>query len=450
MRHPRFWAARRLAPVLWSLFLFAPPLLLPLAAQGDGAAGGGGAAERWIVRQVTPNRTVPFPEATRRGLVLSYGLSPRTSPHLFHRSATYDDALAALVFLVMRDPDRAAFTLHALARLVRADGSLWFSYNTINEWPSEGDHESALVRAGTVSWVGYAFAFYLARVPARGGEADARERALFLETARRLAGYVVSLQVRDSNDLRDGLVRLGYGTINLRYDSVTKHVVEQYVDAPAQGISTENNIATWFFLRLLAVVSGETRWSDAADRIGQGLMRSWSDRLDQFTEGFESGGARDTARALDCASLGVLFLVSRGETAKASGALAAIERVYRSRGSGTTGYRPYSDRPIYDDSAVGQFYFPRDPTKQWRELPLVWSEGSLQVALAALRAGRTARAQQVVRGLRPLQDQSGGVRYATVDVPFLMTNAPSIAGTAWLILVTRALAGDSLAQAIWR
>jgi hypothetical protein len=35
-------------------------------------------------------------------------------------------------------------------------------------------------------------------------------------------------------------------------------------------------------------------------------------------------------------------------------------------------------------------------------------------------------------------------------VPFLMTDAPSVAGTAWMVLVSRALAGDSLAQAIWR
>ena len=440
MRDPRFWAARRLAPALWGLFPIAP-----LAAQGDWAA-----AQRWVVRQVTPNRVVPFPEATRRGLVLSYDLSPGKSPHGFHRSATYDDALAALVFLVMRDPDRAAFTLHALARLVRPDGSLWFTYNTANEWPSEGDHESALVRAGTVSWVGYAFAFYLAHVPPRSGAADARERALFLETTRRLGGYVVSLQVRDSTGPRDGLVRLGYGTINLRYDTRTKTVVEQYVDEPAPGISTENNIAAWFFLRLLATVSGDTRWSDAADRIGHGLMASWSDSLGQFTEGFASDGARDPARALDCASLGVLFLLSRGETAQANHTLAAIERSYRSRGGGANGYRPYADRPIYEDSTVGRFYFPRDPTKQWRELPLVWAEGSLQVALAALRAGRAARARQVVRGVRPLQDRSGGVRYATVDLPFLMTDAPSVAGTAWLVLVSRALAGDSLAQAIWR
>lgn len=432
-----------MTPVLCSLL---PAGLL--AAQTNG--GSPAAAARWVERQVTPNRVVPFPEATRRGLVLSYDLSPRTSPHLFHRTATYDDALAALVFLVMRDPDRAAFTLHALARLVRPDGSLWFSYNTVNEWPSEGDHESALVRAGTVSWVGYAFAFYLAHVPARSGATDARERALFLETARRLAGYLVSLQVRDSTDPRDGLVRLGYGTINLRYDTLTRNVVEQYVDEPAQGISTENNIATWFFLRLLAAVSGETGWNDAATRIGRGLMRSWSERLGQFTEGFESGGARDSARALDCASLGVLFLLSRADTAKANRALATIERSYRSRAGGATGYRPYSDRPIYDDSAVGRFYFPRDPARQWRDLLLVWSEGSLQVALAVLRAGRAARAGQLVRGVRPLQDRNGGVRYATVEVPFLMTDAPSVAGTAWLILVSRALAGDSLAQAIWR
>jgi hypothetical protein len=37
-----------------------------------------------------------------------------------------------------------------------------------------------------------------------------------------------------------------------------------------------------------------------------------------------------------------------------------------------------------------------------------------------------------------------------MDLPFEMTDAASVAGSAWLILVTRALVGDSLARQIWR
>lgn len=429
----------------------------PVAAQGTGATGNGlgnwaSAAQAWLERQITPNRVVPDPDASRRGLAVSYDISPKKLPSGFHRSATYDDALVALVFQVHGDWDRAAFTLHALARLVRSDGSLWFSYNTANNWPTEGYHESALVRAGTVSWVGYALTFYVAHAPVRSGNpAGARERAFFVATATRLADYLVSLQVKDPHDPRDGLLRLGYGTLTLAFDAQTRTVVERYLEGPAPGISTENNIAAWFFLRQLAAVTGDARWSQTAEAIARALLRSaWNDGLGQFIEGFDGGGAPDSARALDCASLGALFLLARGESEKAARSLAAAERYYASRSGAATGYRPYADGPVYGDSAVGRFFFPHNPRQQWRELPLVWSEGSLQVAFAYLRLGRAARARQVTLGMRPLQEKSGGLRYASMDLPFEMTDAASVAGSAWLILVTRALGGDSLARQIWR
>jgi hypothetical protein len=80
----------------------------------------------------------------------------------------------------------------------------------------------------------------------------------------------------------------------------------------------------------------------------------------------------------------------------------------------------------------------------------VWSEGSLQVALAYLRLGHASRARQITLGMRPLLEENGGLRYASMDLPFEMTDAASVAGSAWLILVTRALVGDSLARQIWR
>jgi len=429
----------------------------PLAGQGAAAAVGplgpwAATAQLWLEGRITPNRVVPDPDASRRGLAVSYDISPKTFPSGFHRSATYDDALVALVFQLHRDWDRAAFTLHALARLVRSDGSLWFTYNTANNWPSESDHESALVRAGTVSWVGYALTFYVAHAPLRSGDpAGARERAFFLATAKHLADYLVSLRVQAPRDPRDGLLRLGYGTLTLAVDSQTRTVIERYREGPAPGISTENNIAAWFFLRQLGTVTGEARWTDVAAAIARGLLRSaWNDGLGQFMEGFASTGAPDSARALDCASLGALFLLARGERQKAARALASVERYYRSTSGTATGYRPYSDRPVYEDSAVGRLFFPDAPRRQWRELPLVWSEGSLQVAFAYLRLGRATRARQIALGLRPLLGENGGLRYASMDLPFEMTDAASVAGSAWLILVTRALGGDSLARQIWR
>jgi hypothetical protein len=152
-------------------------------------------SQQWLRAQVTPNRVVPDPDASRRKLLISYDVAPEKSPTGFHRSATYDNALAALAFTMTGKTESAALTLDALARLVRADGSLWFSYSTANNWPDESDHDSALVRTGSIGWVGYAFAFYLAHArPCPADDAGCtRQRVFFLASALRLANYLLTL-----------------------------------------------------------------------------------------------------------------------------------------------------------------------------------------------------------------------------------------------------------------
>ena len=439
-------------------FLLLAQLILvasgPLVAQEAEKTlrGWASAVEAWQRGQITPNRMVQDPDPSRRGLLVSYDIPPQRFPRGFHRSATYDDAIAALSFLVRGDRDGAAFTLHALARQVRSNGSLWFGYNTANDWPGEADHEGAIVRAGAVGWAGYALTNYLAHpslcVGNRGCE---RERAFFLETARRLANYLLSLQVNQQGDARDGLLRVGYGVIKLSYRQDTNQVIEQYLDEPALEISTENNISAWFFLRQLAKLTGENRWGQAADRIQRGLLRAtWNSALGQFNGGFKVDGSADSTKALDCASWGALFLLAAQEPEKASEALRAIEGTYAARDGEARGYRPYSDFPIYKDPEVGRYYFPENPRKEWRDFPLVWSEGTLGVALAYLRMGQADRARRVIEGLRPLQVKNSGLRYASRDLPYHMRDAPSVAACAWLVLVAEDLNGNPLAKDIWR
>lgn len=407
----------------------------------------------WLLSQVTPNQTVPDPDPARRRLLISYDIPPEEFPQGFHRSATYDNALAALAFLLTGKRDEAAFTLHALARLVRRDGSLWFSYNTANSWPDEGYHESALVRAGAVGWVGYAFSFYLTHAPPC--EVDdrgcARERAFFVETASRLADYLLSLQVDNPADPRHGLLRLGYGDIELAYEAANDQVFEVYLDEPALGISTENNISAWFFLRQLGELTGEARWSQAAERIRRGLLRgAWNEGIGQFNRGFHASGQPDPVKALDCASWGVLFLRAVDETEKARRVLTAIERYYRARDGAAVGYRPYFDHPVFKTAEVGRYFFPREPRKEWRDIPLVWSEGTLGVALAYLRMGKRQQAAAIMSGLRVLQVEGSGLRYASREVPYQMADVPSVAASAWLVLVAEAMRGNPLAEKFWQ
>ncbi len=406
----------------------------------------------WLQDQITPNRIVPDPDPSRRRLVISYALAPEKHPQGFHRSAIYDNALAALAFIVLGDCDSAAFTLHALARLVRSDGSLWFGYNTANDWPSESDHDGALIRVGAIGWVGYALTFYLTQGPSCAGDRGCeRERAYFLHTAVRLGEYLLSLQVNDPRDGRHRLLRLGTGSIALVYRADLNQVTENYTDGPNPGISTENNISAWFFLRQLASLTGASRWREAAESIRAGLLKSaWNDTLDQFNEGFDVEGMPDTVQALDCASWGALFLMAAGEAEKARRALAVVDSRYAARDGQSAGFLPYSDSPIYRDAAVGGFFFPGSPRMKWRDLNLVWSEGTLGVALAHLRQGRHEQARQFIEGLRPLQVKNGGLAYASRDLQFHMRNAPSAASAAWLILVVEALCGNRRAEEFWR
>ena len=434
--------------------------LLPrggLSAQGAPTPDGApprwvSATKAWLLGQIIPNRLVPDPDPSRRRLVISYDLAPAEFPRRFHRSATYDDALAALVFLTTGDGDKAAFTLHALARLVRPDGSLWFGYNTANDWPQETDHESALVRAGAVAWVGYAFTFFLTHAPGCAGErACERERTIFLQAGTRLAGYLLSLAVNDPRDPRDGLLRMGQGILQLAYRATSDEVVELYRDEPMLAVSTENNISAWFFLHQLADLTREARWVQAADRIRRGLLQSaWNDSLGQFNQGFAPLGDADPDKALDCAAWGALFLLAAGEPQRAQQALAAADRYYVSKHGDASGYRPYAEQAIYGDPEVGRFFFHESPRKQWRELPIVWSEGTLGVALAYLRMGQSPRARQIVAGLAPLQAANGGLRCASQELQYEMTQVPCVAASAWLVLVAEALAGNPVALQLWK
>ena len=303
-----------------------------------------------------------------------------------------------------------------------------------------------------MAWVGYAFTFYLKHSPPCNGDRGcARERAFFLATAVRLAKYLLSLRVDDKTDQRDGLLRLGYGTITLAYSAKANDVIELYTDEPAKGISTENNISAWFFLRQLAEVTGEAGWTQAADRIKHGLLQHvWSDALGQFNEGFASNGSLDSNKALDCASWGALFLLATGETEKARKALDSTEKYYATRDGDAIGYRPYSDSLVFENPEVGRFFFPDDAHKQWRALALVWSEGTLGVALARLRSGQAERARQLVMGLSPLKLASGSLRCATLELPFQMADVPCVAASAWFVLVAAALSHNPLAEEMWK
>ncbi|MBI3019373.1 MAG: hypothetical protein HYY61_05735 [Deltaproteobacteria bacterium] len=48
-----------------------------------------------------------------------------------------------------------------------------------------------------------------------------------------------------------------------------------------------------------------------------------------------------------------------------------------------------------------------------------------------------------------MQTPSGGIRYATQEVPFQFSPSPSMAGTAWLAIALHALENPQMLDLFW-
>jgi hypothetical protein len=359
----------------------------------------------------------PWPQTDSPGLLAV--TDPSTG-----RVASYDSALVVLVLLRAGDRIRAARVLQGLAALQNADGGLPFAFTL-----PEPDREQRYERAGAIAWVGYAAGEYLDA--ARGGPA----RDIVLELAHRVGGYLIAHQVTLAGDPREGLVRGGIGTIHYKLEGGT--VREVFEPGEVTWASVEHNVDAYFMLRALARVTGTQAYNDAADRIARPLSaRAYDAQMDQFVEGVATDGP-DKTQALDCASWGSIFLRATGEAERAGRAFAVADGRYASRDprSGARGHRPYARGPLFGDPALMRHFASVLPAQTWEQLDAVWPEGSAGVALAAWRTGHIDRARAILDALEPLRAPDGSLPTSTVDVPFVLDTRPSIAGTAWTLLV---------------
>jgi hypothetical protein len=336
-------------------------------------------AVNWLIEQIAPNVIVPNPLPNRAGLIISYQI-PETDeahPALFSRSWIYDNALAVIGFAANGNFAEALTILNALATQIKQDGRIGFSYKTEDNWYHEN------YQSGAIAWVGYAFVFYQQRT------GDAQSQV----AAERIARYLLSLQDTDS--------------INPSYGSIRRGPNEPWY-------STTDNIIGYFFLQDLGRLTGDAGYTEAAELIKASLLdHHWNDKLGRFDQGIG-----DPANGLvEANSLGALFLISVGETAKAQSGLDFVERRYRAVSAEglVTGYAPYEDRST------------------------VWSQGSLQMALAYKRSGDVVKSNTITEEIIKLQDTKGGVPYAmpkaTVITEEVFQEWPSVAGTAWLAII---------------
>ncbi len=83
------------------------------------------------------------------------------------------------------------------------------------------------------------------------------------------------------------------------------------------------------------------------------------------------------------------------------------------------------------------------------DLPLIWPEGSLGVAMAYIKMGQNQQSIELLQSVLKLQDEEGGLPYATESLQFQFSKNPSVAGTAWLVMVISALEDQNIQRLFW-
>jgi len=332
----------------------------------------------WLTQQITPSDIVPNPLPQRTGMIISYEI-PETSkayPYLFSRSWIYDNALASIGFLLSDHLKEALMILSALIGQIKSNGKLNFWYNTHNAAHSED------FRSGTIAWIGYTLTFYQHKTN------DAHVQAV----AERIAGYLLSLQDMVSTSPSYGSIRTN--SSDFLYE-------------------TNHNIIAYFFLRDLGRLAENMVYTEHANLIRDSLLNHhWNETLHRFDQ--KIGDAK--IGLIEVESLGALFSLAIGDIPRAQNCLNFVEKTYQpvEATGGRFGYAFYKDRST------------------------IWSQGSLQMALAYKRIGNLKQADSIIKEIMRWQDVAGGVPYvmpeATLETGETYYEWSSVAGTAWLIL----------------
>ncbi len=352
----------------------------------------------------------------------------------YKRVFVYDLAVATCALVLAGKHEEAKGLLLTLESVQLPDGALPFSFNTQDTFMNY-----SYIRTGTVAWAGYAAVLY---------ERETGDPS-FRPFASHIADWLL-LQIvpgTSDTDCRAGLPLGGYGQWMPNYSSIAK--------GRREWACTEHSIDAYFFLRLYAETAPDNggacdRYRDAADRIKNALTKTlWTETEEgsgRFHQGVSKQGL-DRGQALDCVGWGALFLLAIGEESKARAALCYADAVFAT--TFIPGGRPYVGRVRGYRPYVG-----KSEGVDWDDYPdVVWSEGSLGVALAYLRLGDRQRFRAIVGEILKLctvpGDPATGVRYSryrqhlrgkggdieTTDFIADFTRAPSTCSTAWLLLV---------------
>ena len=308
------------------------------------------------------------------------GVNDPLALSLRDRCFTYDQAVSAAALANAGMFPQARTILDALVSLQESSGLIPFGFKA---GPFGQGVPSAFT--GADAWAGSALVFY--------------EQALgdtrFRQAAVRLADGLRAL--------RDPATGLLFGGRDASGN-------------PLGFISTEHNVDAYFFLKGLAGLTGESRFSDSAEEIAAGLQTHlWAG--DHFRQGFNDNGI-----VLDAQTLGALFLLDRGQQAQARTVRTFIDAQFRRtaavNGMMVSGFAPYSNETF------------------------IWIEGTLMTGFLDRRLGDSGLADQIAGDMERFRFPSGGIGYASTrsqaQTPgfegTLFPELPNAASTAWGLL----------------
>jgi hypothetical protein len=272
--------------------------------------------------------------------------------------------------------------------------------------------------------------------------------------ARKNGDYLAAKQVRNSSDIRSGLITGGENDYLLVLKNGT--VEENFQESTLDWVSTEHNIDCYFFLRDLGRTLKSEEYTALSDKICDSLERTWSPKDHQYYRGVKTD-VLDTVLALDCASWGAIFSLASGKPDYAEQSLVALDAKYLCQDNLSNkamitikGYKPYFDKDIFENNPqVASFYLKPPSPKTWKDFQGVWAEGSLGVVLADLKLGKKAEALTILKEMQKLQNSQGGIQYFTKVVPHEFSDYPSTASTAWYVMAYYAYQDEKILKSFW-
>lgn len=337
------------------------------------------------------------------------------------RCFIYDVGLALLVFTTSGDYDICREMLTRMQYEQNPDGSFNFSYDLYIGQLMEG-----YVRTGAIGWLVWGMCYYTLK----SGDTS------FIGMISKAGGWLLTRQVTSYRDLRYGLLTGGYGNYNMSDYS--------YIEGEIEWCSTEHNCSALQALHGLALVTGEVKYTNAANLLKNSLYTKLYDKENKrFYQGISKDGI-DTAWALDCTTWAGSTSLSILSVATADACRITANEVYLLNGVSIvqSSEKDYYNQRYSSQDTFSGFMPYSDRTADYEGAPrIVWSEGTLGYAALCLALGRYSEAKVYVDEMIKLQNctnGTGGVLYATATyamLPWEFHVWESVASSAWLYLV---------------